>query len=88
MKTTVLETNDLTKYYGNRLAVDHLNIKIPRGCICGFLGRNGAGKTTAIKLLLGLLAPTAGSASLLGCDSSQLTPEIRGRVVLRVLFMG
>jgi ABC-2 type transport system ATP-binding protein len=80
MNTTVLETNNLTKYYGKRLAVDHLSIKIPRGCICGFLGRNGAGKTTAIKLMLGLLQPTAGSSHLLGCDSQALTPDIRARV--------
>jgi len=80
MNTTVLETKNLTKYYGKRLAVDHLSIKIPRGSICGFLGRNGAGKTTAIKLMLGLLRPTAGSASLLGCDSQALTPDIRARV--------
>jgi ABC-2 type transport system ATP-binding protein len=80
MSTTVLETKNLTKYYGKRLALDHLSIKIPNGSICGFLGRNGAGKTTAIKLMLGLLRPTAGSANLLGCDSQALTPDIRGRV--------
>jgi ABC-2 type transport system ATP-binding protein len=55
-------------------------MKIPRGCICGFLGRNGAGKTTAIKLLLGLLKPAAGGARVLGCDSAELTPAIRQRI--------
>ena len=62
MNDIVLETCDLTKYYGRMLALDHLNLRIPRGCIYGLLGRNGAGKTTAIKLLLGLLRPTAGGS--------------------------
>jgi ABC-2 type transport system ATP-binding protein len=76
----VLETKGLTKYYGNVLAVDHIDLKIPRGCICGFVGRNAAGKTTAIKLILGLLTPTAGTSRLLGCDSTALTPAIRQRI--------
>ncbi|MCH7557967.1 MAG: ABC transporter ATP-binding protein [Planctomycetes bacterium] len=80
MNEIVLETESLTKYYGSTLAVDHIDLKIPRGCICGFVGRNGAGKTTAIKLMLGLLNPTAGSSRLLGCDSSALTPAIRQRI--------
>jgi len=57
-----------------------MDLQIPRGCICGFVGRNGAGKTTAIKLMLGLLRPTAGSSRLLSCDSSALTPAIRQRI--------
>jgi len=80
MNDVVLETEGLTKYYGNVLAVDHMDLKIPRGCICGFVGRNAAGKTTAIKLMLGLLNPTAGSSKLLGCDSTALTPTIRQRI--------
>ena len=80
MNEIVLETEALTKYYGSSLAVDHLDLKIPRGCICGFVGRNGAGKTTAIKLMLGLLEPTAGSSKLLGCDSMALTPAVRQRI--------
>jgi ABC-2 type transport system ATP-binding protein len=80
MNDIALQTKGLTKYYGNTLAVDHLDLEIPRGCICGFVGRNGAGKTTAIKLMLGLLQPTAGSSSLLGCNSSALTPAIRQRI--------
>ena len=80
MIDTVLETKGLTKYYGDRLAVEHMDLQIPRGCICGFIGRNGAGKTTAIKLMLGLLRPTEGSSRILGCDSQDLTPAIRQRV--------
>ena len=79
MSEIVLQAENLTKYYGKRLALDHLNLSIPKGSICGFVGRNGAGKTTAIKLLLGFLRPTVGSSSILGCNSMSLTPEIRKR---------
>ncbi|MHC4556225.1 MAG: ABC transporter ATP-binding protein [Planctomycetota bacterium] len=80
MNEIVLETEALTKYYGSTLAVDHIDLRIPRGCICGFVGRNGAGKTTAIKLMLGLLRPTTGSSRLLDCDSAELTPAVRQRI--------
>ncbi|MCF7972896.1 MAG: ABC transporter ATP-binding protein [Phycisphaerae bacterium] len=80
MKDIVLETCNLTKAFGTQFALDHLTVSIPRGAICGFLGRNGAGKTTAIKLMLGLLRPTVGSAFLLGCDAQTLTPEIKARI--------
>src|SRR3972149_3883709 len=80
MTDLVLETEGLTKYFGSTLAVDHLDLQIPRGCICGFVGRNGAGKTTAIKLMMGLLNPTAGSSRLLSCDSVSLSPAIRQRI--------
>jgi ABC-2 type transport system ATP-binding protein len=76
----VLHAENLTKYFGTKCALDHLNLSIPKGCICGLLGRNGAGKTTAIRMLLGFLKPTAGSSSLLDCDSQALTPAIRQRV--------
>lgn len=80
MNDIMLKTDNLTKAFGMQIALDHLSVAIPRGTICGFLGRNGAGKTTAIKLMLGLIAPTAGSCSVLGCDSQALTPDIRARV--------
>jgi ABC-2 type transport system ATP-binding protein len=80
MNDVVLETCNLTKAFGAQFALDHLTVSIPQGTICGFLGRNGAGKTTAIKLLLGLLRPTVGSATLLGCDAQALTPEIKARI--------
>ena len=77
---TILQTKDLTRYFGTYCAVDHVNLSIPKGCICGLLGRNGAGKTTIIKMLLGLLPPTTGSSSVLSCDSSEITPGIRQRI--------
>jgi ABC-2 type transport system ATP-binding protein len=80
MSDIVLETEGLTKYYGRRVGVDHVDLRVPRGCIYGLLGRNGAGKTTAIKLLLGLLRPTAGSARIFGCDSRRLTGRVRQRI--------
>lgn len=80
MSEIILQANGLTKYYDDKCALNHFNLKIEAGCICGFIGRNGSGKTTAIKLLLGFLKPTAGSSSLFGCDSQNLTPSIRQRV--------
>jgi ABC-2 type transport system ATP-binding protein len=53
---------------------------VPKGCVFAFLGRNGSGKTTTIRMLLGLLAPTRGEASVLGCDSQALSPELRARI--------
>lgn len=76
----VIETNGLTQYFGNRKAVDSLTMSVPRGSVFAFLGRNGSGKTTTIRMLLGLLEPTRGSSRILGCDSRRLTPEIRARV--------
>jgi ABC-2 type transport system ATP-binding protein len=80
MDEIVLQTDGLTKYFGEKPAVDHLDLKIPKGSVCGFLGRNGAGKTTAIRMIMGLLKPTQGSCSVLGCDCQELTPQIRQRI--------
>lgn len=63
-----IEATGLTKRFGQRVAVDALNLAVPRGTVYGFLGPNGSGKTTTIRMLVGLLRPTAGSASLLGHD--------------------
>lgn len=63
-----IETIDLTKRYGKRLAVDQLNLTVGKGEVFGFLGPNGAGKTTTIAMLLGLVKPTKGRALVLGYD--------------------
>jgi len=76
----VIQTRGLTRYFGQKCAVRDLNLDVPRGCVFAFLGRNGSGKTTTIRMLLGLLAPTRGTATVLGCDSRALTPEVRARI--------
>lgn len=62
----ILRTRNLTKRYGERMAVNDLSLEGRRGDVLGFLGPNGAGKTTTIRMLLGLIRPTAGSAEILG----------------------
>lgn len=73
-------TTNLTKRFGDFLAVDHINFSIPRGEIFGFLGPNGAGKTTTMRMLLGLLQPTDGAATVLGFDVVREVAEIRQRI--------
>lgn len=80
MADNVIETHNLTRYFGRKRAVHSLSIVVPRGCVFGFLGRNGSGKTTTIRMLLGLLEPTRGSAGVLGHDSRDLTPDVRARI--------
>ena len=79
-KKISINIEGLTKYFGQKKAVDHLNLQIPAGCVYGLLGRNGAGKSTTIRILLGLASADFGKAEILGCDSGKLTPEIRSRV--------
>src|SRR5437016_7774316 len=64
----VVETKELTKKYGNFVALDRLSMSVERGQILGFIGPNGAGKTTTIKILVGLARPTSGSATVAGVD--------------------
>ncbi|HEX4795753.1 MAG TPA: ABC transporter ATP-binding protein [Humisphaera sp.] len=75
-----IQTHHLTRYFGAKRVVYDLNLAVPRGSIFGFLGRNGSGKTTSLRMILGLLAPTWGSSTLLGHDSQNLPPEVRARV--------
>jgi ABC-2 type transport system ATP-binding protein len=65
-RETVLQTRNLTKLYGQRTVVDHLELQVQRGDIFGFLGPNGAGKTTTIRMALGLITPTEGRVEVLG----------------------
>ncbi|MFG2649853.1 ABC transporter ATP-binding protein [Streptomyces sp. NPDC048436] len=62
----VIETEALTKRYGKQLAVDQLSLTVPAGSVFGFLGPNGSGKTTTIRMLMGLIEPTSGQARVLG----------------------
>lgn len=80
MADLVIETHGLTRFYGRRCVVDALDLSVPRGSVFGFLGRNGAGKSTTIRMLLGLVDPTRGTARVLGYDCRTLPPEVRARV--------
>lgn len=80
MNDFVIQTRKLTRYFGSKQVVASLDIAVPRGCIFGFLGRNGAGKSTTIRMLLGLLEPTRGSATVFDYDSRNLPPEARARI--------
>ncbi|WP_322815479.1 ABC transporter ATP-binding protein [Chloroflexus sp.] len=75
-----IETIELTKRYGKRLAVDRLNLTVGKGEVFGFLGPNGAGKTTTIAMLLGLVRPTKGQAIVLGHDVQREPAEALRRV--------
>ncbi len=68
MAAIAIETRGLTKRYGDLVALDHLDLEIPRGEVFGLLGPNGAGKTTTLRLLLGFAHPTGGSATVAGYD--------------------
>lgn len=69
--TTAISIRGLTKRYGALTALNHLNLEVAQGEVLGFLGLNGAGKTTAIRLLLDLLRPTSGTAFIFGHDCCQ-----------------
>ena len=73
----VVETHELTKKYGDLLALDDLSIAIDRGHILGFIGPNGAGKTTCIKILVGLARPTSGTARIAGADCVRESRKIK-----------
>ncbi len=75
-----IRADKLTRRFGKFVAVDHISFEVPRGEIFGFLGPNGSGKTTTIRMLLGLLRPTSGRAAVLGCDIVHHADQIRRRV--------
>ncbi len=67
-RQSAIEVRDLTKRFGDFTAVDAISFDVPRGEIFGFLGPNGSGKTTTIRMLCGTIAPTSGGATVLGHD--------------------
>src|SRR5438309_2502815 len=79
-ETLAIEIENLTKSYGNLLAVNGLNLKVEKKQVHGFLGPNGAGKTTTIKMLVGLLRPNFGSMKILGFDAIADNTAIRKRM--------
>lgn len=80
MPDNVIEVERLVKYFGGRCVLDGIDLTVPRGCIYGLLGRNGSGKTTMIRILLGLEPATRGRTALLGQDSARLSARTHGRI--------
>lgn len=76
----VIETDKLTKRFGTFTAVDHISFEVGEGEIFGFLGANGAGKTTAMRMLCGLSAPTSGHARVAGFDVYKETEQIKRNI--------
>jgi ABC-2 type transport system ATP-binding protein len=76
----LIRVENLTKYYGKRLAVDHISFHVGKGEIVGFLGPNAAGKTTTMRILTGFLAPTQGNAWIGGYDVMNNSLEVRRRI--------
>ncbi len=76
----IVEVAGLTKKFGDFAAVDNISFKVSKGEIFGFLGANGAGKTTAIKILCGLLSPTSGKAKVAGYDVYKYAEEIKKNI--------
>ena len=80
MDENVIRVENLVKYFDGRCVLDGINLKVPRGCIYGLLGRNAAGKTTIIRILLGLEPPTRGRSFLLGAESTNLPAKVHGQI--------
>ncbi len=79
-KEWAVQTADLTRKFGDFVAVDRVTFTVKRGEIFGFLGANGAGKTTVIRMLCGLLLPTSGQASVVGLDVYRQTEQIKQNI--------
>jgi ABC-2 type transport system ATP-binding protein len=80
MSDNVIVVENLVKYFDGRCVLDGINLKVPQGCIYGLLGRNGAGKTTIIRILLGLELPTRGQTFLLDTESGELSAKMHSRI--------
>lgn len=80
MTSPVILAENLTRRFGDFTAVDHVSFSVNRGEVVGYLGPNGSGKTTTIRMLLGLLKPTEGRASVLGYDCFRQAEQVRQRV--------
>lgn len=80
MTAYAIQTHQLTKHYGSKRVVDTLDLKVATGSVYGLLGRNGAGKSTTIKMLMGMVRPDYGHAELLGKPVETLSPATRGKI--------
>src|SRR5580704_1800262 len=77
-----IEAKGLVKRYGDKLALDHVDLDVARGSVCGLLGPNGAGKTTAVRVLTTLTAPDAGTAVVAGHDVLKDPASVRASIGL------
>jgi ABC-2 type transport system ATP-binding protein len=75
----IIQTTELTRHFGDHIAVDRLNVQIAQGEVFGFLGPNGAGKTTTVRLLNGVLAASSGAIQVFGLDPARQGSQIRQR---------
>lgn len=75
----IISVRDLTYRFGDFVAVDHVTFDVEPGQVIGYLGPNGSGKTTTIRMLLGILKPSAGSAQVLGFDAARQSEQVRAR---------
>ena len=80
MTDKAIVIDGLSKRFGKSAAVDHLSLEVPRGTVFGFLGRNGAGKSTTIRILMNMLAPTAGRVEVLGLNPQKDELQIKQQV--------
>ena len=76
----MIQLKNLTRRFGDLVAVDNVTLSIPAGQICGYLGPNGAGKTTTVKMLTGMIQSTAGSATVAGFDIQKESLEMKRRI--------
>lgn len=80
MSEWVIEAQGMSRQFGDYFAVKNVDLKIPKGCIYGFLGPNGSGKSTSIRMLTGLLTPTSGKIRVLGCDLPDDAEQLRSQI--------
>mgnify|MGYP005652977113 CR=1 FL=1 len=80
MSDLVVDVQDLSRSFGQKLALDNFSIQIPKGCVYGLVGENGAGKTTLLKHLLGLYSAQKGSVSVFGLDPAAEPVAVLSRV--------
>ena len=76
----IIEISNLTKHYGETVAVNEVEFSVPRGEIFGYLGPNGAGKTTTIRMIMNFLKPTSGEIRVFGMDPLKKYPQIHKRI--------
>ncbi len=80
MSDNAIIVTNLTRKFGDFVAVDNLNLVVPKGTIYGFLGPNGCGKSTTLRMLTGLLTPTFGTVNVLGLDIPRQAEQLRLRI--------